>query len=215
MKRSLAFLWASIVLSISLAACGDDDAVGGFDAGPDAGTGVADGGSDDGGSDDGGPDDAGAGMDGAAGMDASSEMDASAGMDAAADDAGADDGGLGPDADLGLDAGLGLDADLGLDGAAGDGGEGDASTGDAAPPDGGPPPGGCFSNADCPMDEWCAYAGSTSMMYSCTAAGTCQARPELCAAVFNPVCGCDGTTYSNACYAQAAGVRVAMRGACP
>ncbi|HEY5960969.1 MAG TPA: DUF6748 domain-containing protein [Polyangiaceae bacterium] len=46
------------------------------------------------------------------------------------------------------------------------------------------------------------------------AAGTCQPVPEVCPTIFNPVCGCDGKTYSNACSAASAGISVDHAGAC-
>ncbi len=36
----------------------------------------------------------------------------------------------------------------------------------------------------------------------------------LCAQVFEPVCGCDGETYSNSCEAEKAGVTQYSKGAC-
>ena len=44
--------------------------------------------------------------------------------------------------------------------------------------------------------------------------GTCQLLPEVCLAVFDPVCGCDGVTYGNGCEAARAGVSIASEGEC-
>jgi hypothetical protein len=44
--------------------------------------------------------------------------------------------------------------------------------------------------------------------------GTCTAIPEVCAAVSDPVCGCDGKPYGNACQANGNGTSVRNKGAC-
>lgn len=68
---------------------------------------------------------------------------------------------------------------------------------------------GCTTNEDCDAADYCASD------VSCDEPGECVARPVLCPLVFDPVCGCNGTTYSNSCEAAAAGVRVDFDGACP
>lgn len=42
--------------------------------------------------------------------------------------------------------------------------------------------------------------------------GTCQAKPEICTREEDPVCGCGGVTFSNACDASANGVNVWHKG---
>jgi hypothetical protein len=46
------------------------------------------------------------------------------------------------------------------------------------------------------------------------AEGECVDSPDVCPSPFDPVCGCDERTYSNACFAAAAGVTVAAEGPC-
>ncbi len=70
--------------------------------------------------------------------------------------------------------------------------------------------GACRENGDCEsLRQYCVKA-----MGDCDGTGRCEARPDACFPVEAPVCGCDGETYTNACYAGMAGVNVAHEGEC-
>lgn len=71
---------------------------------------------------------------------------------------------------------------------------------------------GGLLGVQCPADRFCKYELGT-----CGAAdesGQCELIPEVCTEEFDPVCGCNGTTYSNECQASAAGVSLVSRGQC-
>lgn len=72
---------------------------------------------------------------------------------------------------------------------------------------------GGFAGFACMPDEWCDYPDG-SMCGAADQLGVCRPRPDACAQVLMPVCGCDAMDYSNACEAQAAGVDVGADGAC-
>lgn len=62
----------------------------------------------------------------------------------------------------------------------------------------------CRSNADCAETEICATGICEGGI------GICNARPTSCPDTDSPVCGCDGVTYQNTCFATIAGVRIAI-----
>lgn len=62
---------------------------------------------------------------------------------------------------------------------------------------------GSFCNF--PLDAICGAADAT---------GVCAVSPDFCPEIFSPVCGCDGQTYPNGCFANSAGTSVASAGAC-
>ncbi len=70
--------------------------------------------------------------------------------------------------------------------------------------------GGCLNSAACAAGEYCVQ--------TCGEAGTCASLPDfcdgLCTIEFFPVCGCNGTTYGNDCFATCAGQSF-VPGSCP
>lgn len=72
---------------------------------------------------------------------------------------------------------------------------------------------GGFAGDTCGADEYCYFEAGTYCDYA-DATGVCRPRPEACAEILAPVCGCDGRTYGNQCHAASAGASVYHVGEC-
>jgi hypothetical protein len=66
----------------------------------------------------------------------------------------------------------------------------------------------------CPEGTFCSWAPE-AICGATDRPGTCVRRPDACIELYQPVCGCDGVTYGNACQAASAGSSVAQDGECP
>jgi hypothetical protein len=64
----------------------------------------------------------------------------------------------------------------------------------------------CRDNTDCSEGFYCSRKEG-----DCDGVGRCSPKPQACITLWDPVCGCDGRTYGNACDAAASGTSVAHR----
>jgi Kazal-type serine protease inhibitor domain len=72
---------------------------------------------------------------------------------------------------------------------------------------------GGIAGASCAVGQFCEMpAGSCNVA---DATGTCVVQHTNCLTLSQPECGCDGKTYRNSCYREAAGVSRKSDGACP
>ncbi len=72
-----------------------------------------------------------------------------------------------------------------------------------------PPCPSCTTSDECAGDHYCARPTG-----ACATPGHCEPRPTSCMPVWEPVCGCDGVTYDNACSAAEAGKSLEYEGPC-
>jgi hypothetical protein len=72
---------------------------------------------------------------------------------------------------------------------------------------------GGFAGFQCGADEFCDF-GDNAQCGIADGAGVCQPKPQVCDTIYDPVCGCDGQKYANACTANAAGTDVSSDTSC-
>jgi hypothetical protein len=69
------------------------------------------------------------------------------------------------------------------------------------------------NSAECDLGLFCQHQPG-ALCGAADAPGECVLIPDVCADIFDPVCGCDGRTYGNACEAAANLTGIFERGAC-
>jgi len=72
---------------------------------------------------------------------------------------------------------------------------------------------GGIAGIECSKGQWCDFPSDATCGMA-DVMGLCKPRPTACTEEFDPVCGCDGVDYSNACQANMAGTDVAKAGKC-
>jgi hypothetical protein len=67
----------------------------------------------------------------------------------------------------------------------------------------------CRTRADCRSNQFCEYPNCLALTE-----GKCVGVPGNCPEVYEPVCGCDGETYSNDCFRRSSAVSKNHDGEC-
>ncbi len=164
-----------------------------------------------------------AGSDGKGGTGGAATGGAGGGTGGVATGGGSGKGGAGGTATGGAGGGSGKGgtggaATGGAGGGAGKGGAGGVATGGAGGGSGAGGAGGaaiCSSAppVPCPSNQVCDY-DTPNRCGAGYEPGHCIVQPQGCTADYNPVCGCDGSTYGNDCERQVARVQLNHTGAC-
>lgn len=71
---------------------------------------------------------------------------------------------------------------------------------------------GGFAGIPCPIGQHCVLEPGTCGFADLQ--GLCQPVPEFCTEIYAPVCGCDGMTYANECFALRARAQIDHSGEC-